>query len=178
MSGYAAVETPVGPLTLVATDAGLHRIRFGRPSATVTGDGGVLSEAADQLAAYFAGEREQFDLPLDPPRLTEFQRVVLAAMAQIPYGALTTYGELARDIDRPNAARAVGGVCNANPLPIVWPCHRVIASDGSLGGYATGTATKRRLLEHERGAAVPPGGWEPAALLRAGAPDAPRLFEV
>ncbi|MDX1621762.1 MAG: methylated-DNA--[protein]-cysteine S-methyltransferase [Nitriliruptorales bacterium] len=178
MSGYAVIDTPVGAITLTATDAGLHRIRFDRHVDEGHPDGGMLSEAADQLAAYFAGERQRFDLPLDPPRLTAFQRAVLEAMAEVPYGALTTYGELARQVDRPKASRAVGGVCNANPLPIVWPCHRVIASDGSLGGYATGTSTKRRLLELERGAAIPPGGWEPAALLRAGPADAPRLFEV
>lgn len=178
MSGYAVIDTPIGALTLVATDAGLRRIRFGRHATGDPGDGGILSEVADQLLAYFAGERRRFDLPIDPPRLTSFQLNVLGALAEVPYGTLTTYGALASEIGQPKAARAVGGVCNANPLPIVWPCHRVVASDGSLGGYATGTATKRRLLELERGAAVPPGGWEPAALLRVGAPDAPRLFEL
>lgn len=182
------MDGPLGPLRLVASGWGLRSVRFdpGRwpvePSEDAAEDAPrgaspVLDAACDLLEARFAGQEVELAIPLDLRGLTDFQRRVVDAMAAIPYGGLATYGALARAIGQPSAARAVGGVCNSNPVPIVVPCHRVIASDGSLGGYAAGTAAKRLLLELERGAgAVPLGGWEPRAATRRGRDDAPTLF--
>ena len=106
--------------------------------------------AGEQLAAYFSGEPVDFDLPLDA-RGTPFQRRVWQALTEIPYGGTTTYGEIARRLGRPRAARAVGGANNRNPLPVVVPCHRVIGAGGSLTGYAGGLRIKRFLLDLEAG---------------------------
>jgi methylated-DNA-[protein]-cysteine S-methyltransferase len=101
-----------------------------------------------QLAEYFAGTRKAFSLPLRPAG-TAFQQSVWAALQEIPFGATLSYGELARRIGQPAAARAVGAANGANPLPIVVPCHRVIGADHSLTGFGGGLATKRFLLAHE-----------------------------
>jgi len=112
------------------------------------GETPLLAEAAQQLGEYFAGTRRNFDLPLDPAG-TPFQRRVWTEMARIPFGATESYGALARKTG--SVARAVGGACGANPIPIVIPCHRVVAEGGGLGGFSggTGPATKRALLELE-----------------------------
>jgi epoxyqueuosine reductase len=107
-----------------------------------------LGEAREQLEQYFAGERRDFDLPLDL-RAPEFQTAVLTELARVPYGAVATYGDLARRIGRPRAARAVGGALNRNPIPIVLPCHRVVGASGSLVGYAGGLERKQTLLALE-----------------------------
>jgi methylated-DNA-[protein]-cysteine S-methyltransferase len=107
-----------------------------------------------QLAEYFAGRRREFDLEL-APRGTAFQRHVWQALREIPYGVVRSYGEVARALGRPTAARAIGQANGRNPLPIVIPCHRVIASGGSMGGYSGGLARKHRLLALE-GVAVGP----------------------
>lgn len=109
----------------------------------------ILRRAAAQLAEYFAGTRPRFDLPLAPVG-TEFQRRVWAATAAIPFGATATYREIARKIGAPNAARAVGGALNRNPLAIVVPCHRVVGSAGKLTGYDGGVDRKAFLLTLER----------------------------
>ena len=114
----------------------------------------VLAHAATQLAAYFAGERHAFDLPLDPDG-TPFQQRVWRALLAIPYGETRTYGELARALGRPAASRAVGAANGRNPLSIVVPCHRVIAASGALTGYAGGLPAKRWRLDHERRATAP-----------------------
>lgn len=156
---HAVVDSPLGPLTLHTLSGRLTAVRFGaddgpRPPR------GVFAEAARQLAAYFDGELHSFDLPLDLSGLTPFQRSVCQALRRVPYGRLRTYGDLARALGRSGAARAVGGACARNPLPIVLPCHRVVAGDGSLGGYSGGLELKRALLGLERGASgVPAGGW-------------------
>lgn len=108
-------------------------------------------EAEEQVAAYLTGERTRFDLPVDLVSLTDFQREVLEATAQIPRGQVTTYAEIARRIGRPKAYRAVGQALGNNPVPLVIPCHRVVAADGSLTGYSGGSGikTKARLLELE-----------------------------
>lgn len=158
------VDSPVGPLYLAATANGLTDVGF-------AGDGGpvsaraptgadlararaILDAAAAQLAAYFAGERRTFDLPLAPVG-TEFQRAVWQALRDIPHGETISYGELARRIGRPRAVRAVGAANGRNPLAIVVPCHRVIGSDGSLTGYGGGLPIKRQLLALEAGDAAP-----------------------
>src|SRR5690554_1060541 len=110
----------------------------------------VLERAAKQLAQYFAGKRRTFDLPLAPVG-TEFQRQVWAGLSSIPWGEAWSYGELGATTGRATAGRAVGGAVGSNPLPIVIPCHRVLASDGKITGYSggNGVPTKVSLLEHE-----------------------------
>jgi methylated-DNA-[protein]-cysteine S-methyltransferase len=108
----------------------------------------VLSQAAAQLVEYFVGERRTFDIPI-APQGTGFQALVWRALTAIPYGETRSYGALARAIGRPAASRAVGAANGKNPISIIVPCHRVIASSGELTGYAGGLAAKRWLLEHE-----------------------------
>jgi methylated-DNA-[protein]-cysteine S-methyltransferase len=183
------VVSPLGPLTIEASDRGLRTIRFDpdrwpavEPAESAAEDvrlvdDPLLEATARELAEYFDGRRTFFDLPLDL-RTTAFRRTVLEAMAAIPYGQVWSYRELGRHIGRDaGAARAIGQACHDNPLPIVLPCHRVVASDGSLGGYAAGLDVKRWLLGLERGdPAVPPGGWEPASAARVPT-EAPTLFD-
>ncbi len=152
---YTRMESPVGPLLLVADDSGLRRIDFvnGRTPAAADpqwhDDAEPLRETIRQLSAYFAGELEAFDLTLAPAG-TPFQRTVWNRLCEIPYGETISYGELARRIGNPNAARAVGLANGSNPIPIVIPCHRVIGSNGKLTGYGGGLPIKEKLLALER----------------------------
>ncbi|NHA66894.1 methylated-DNA--[protein]-cysteine S-methyltransferase [Phycicoccus flavus] len=147
------VDSPVGPLGLVARDGALSEVRFDAGPA-VPGPGEeppdpVLERARDQLAEYFAGERRVFDLPL-APHGTPFRRQVWQALARVPWGTTTTYGALAAGLGLPpGASRAVGAANGANPLPVVLPCHRVVGADGTLTGYAGGLARKATLLRLE-----------------------------
>jgi methylated-DNA-[protein]-cysteine S-methyltransferase len=151
---YAYLESPVGPLLLAGDADGLLLISFpcGRrprqPSASWVRDEGALVDASAQLRSYFAGELQEFSLPLRAQG-TPFQNRVWSALKAIPFGATLSYGELARRIGQPSAARAVGAANGANPLPIVVPCHRVIGADHTLTGFGGGLATKRFLLAHE-----------------------------
>jgi len=150
------VDSPIGPLGLVASDEGLHTVLFHSQGLRAEGRSPVLAEAAAQLDAYFAGELVTFELPLELHG-TEFQRRCWLALASIPYGQTVSYGEQARRLGLGgDAARAVGAANGQNPLPIVLPCHRVIGADGSLTGFGGGLETKRFLLEHE-GALLPLG---------------------
>jgi len=108
----------------------------------------LLKTTADQLARYFAGQKVCFTASLDSSSLSPFARSVLRALARLPYGRTTTYGQLAQQIGKPTAARAIGTVLARNPIPIIIPCHRVVSSDGSLGGFSApgGASLKRRLL--------------------------------
>jgi len=124
-----------------------------------------VDDVARELDQYFSGKRRDFDLTVDLSPLTPFQRKVLAVTARVPYGQLITYAKVAHNAGNDRAYRAAAGAVGDNPIPIVVPCHRVVASDGTLGGYAGGLDAKRRLLQLERGA-VPPGGWPPAHLSR------------
>ncbi|MDT0308025.1 methylated-DNA--[protein]-cysteine S-methyltransferase [Streptomyces sp. DSM 44917] len=175
---HALVDSPCGPLTLVAEGEWLvglymedqrHRpdaSLFGpRTAAEVGAAGAPFAETARQLAEYFAGRREVFDLPLRP-RGTEFQRRVWRALLDIPYGSTWTYARLAAHIGRPTASRAVGLANGKNPLGVIVPCHRVLGSDGSLTGYGGGLERKRALLAHE-GALRAPGEGRPGAQLTA-----------
>ena len=137
------VGSPLGPLTLVAEDGALARLGWGR--ARSEDDSNLLTHAAAQLAAYFAGELRDFDLPVAPEG-TEHDRRVWRAMQAIPSGETRAYGEIARAIG--SAARAVGNACGRNPIPIVIPCHRIVGANGALGGYSGqgGAETKRFLL--------------------------------
>jgi len=151
-----AVETPIGTLGLVGSDAGLARVLWSARGLEEAGSCAVLDAAAEQLAAYFAGELTAFDLPFDL-RGTDFQRRCWLALATIPFGQTVSYGEQARRLGLgPDAARAVGAANGRNPLPVVLPCHRVIGADGSLTGFGGGLHVKRFLLEHE-GALLPTG---------------------
>lgn len=119
------------------------------PHVPVIRDADALEEVEEEMEEYFGGDLEQFTVAVDLSDLGDFQRAVLDETARIPFGEVIPYGELARRIDRPGAARAVGNALGANPVAIVVPCHRIVASDGSLGGYTGGVQCKRRLLEVE-----------------------------
>jgi methylated-DNA-[protein]-cysteine S-methyltransferase len=152
---YTRMESPVGPLLLVADDGGLRRIEFvnGRkpvqPDPQWQDDGEQLRETVRELRAYFAGDLERFNLDLAPEG-TPFQLTVWKHLCEIPFGETISYGELARRIGNPNASRAVGLANGSNPIPIVIPCHRVIGSNGKLTGYGGGLPIKEKLLALER----------------------------
>ncbi|MEV4425760.1 methylated-DNA--[protein]-cysteine S-methyltransferase [Streptomyces sp. R-07] len=163
---WTVVESPIGPLFLAATGRGLVRVEFhadagrreGMPerlagqlgAAPVECASGLLAEPIRRLGRYFAGEARDFDLPLDWSLTTGFNRQVLRELAaSVPYGTVVGYGDLARRVGQPGAAQAVGAAMGANPLPVVVPCHRVVESDGGLGGFGGGLETKRQLLALE-----------------------------
>lgn len=153
-----SIDSPVGKLKLVASDRGLvailwpddnpRRVRLAPDSENAHHV--ILTKAESQLAEYFAGKRQHFDLSLDPQG-TPFQRAVWDALLAIPYGETRSYGQLARQLGNPNATRAVGAANGRNPLSIVVPCHRVVGSTGKLTGFAGGLPTKSFLLELETG---------------------------
>ena len=146
------VETPVGKLWLRAGDGGLHGLDWNEPERSIGKAGGasraILDQAARQLDAYFAGQLNDFELPVAAVG-TPFQKRVWMALAAIPFAGTVTYGALARTVG--SGPRAVANACGANPIAIIVPCHRVIGHAG-LGGYSggDGPATKRALLAHER----------------------------
>ncbi len=147
------MPSPLGELTLVATEIGLRAVlwphdedRVGLPESMVPSrTDPVLNMTARQIGEYFAGERKTFNIPLDL-RGTQFQTETWKALAEIPYGATWTYSQQAAHIGRPKAVRAVGAANGRNPVSIVLPCHRVIGADGSLTGFAGGLEAKRHLL--------------------------------
>lgn len=144
------VETPVGPLTIVAGDSGLAAVLFGDEPGASEDSHPVIAATARQVRQYFAGERRAFDLPLELSG-TQFQRRAWLALAAVPYGTTRSYGEQARLLGAPGSARAVGAANGRNPLPIVLPCHRLVGADGSLTGYGGGLEIKRALLDLEAG---------------------------
>lgn len=157
---YADMASPVGTLRLIADAEGLREIWFereGRPEAVQPGWvhasaaklPATIAAARKQLQEYFAGERQQFDLPLHPLG-TPFQLAVWRQLRLIPYGTTISYGELARRVGNPAASRAVGAANGRNPLSIVVPCHRVIGSNGSLTGFSGGLPIKLKLLALEQ----------------------------
>ena len=149
------IDSPVGPLTIVASDRGLRAVlwpdddRIATEPARDDPDHPVLAIAVEQLAEYFAGERETFDVALDPLG-TDFQRSAWEALRGIPYGTTVSYGEQAARMGDRRKARAVGAANGRNPISIIVPCHRVVGSNGSLTGFAGGVDTKAWLLAHER----------------------------
>src|SRR2546422_4163767 len=157
--------TPVGALTLVASDRGLRAVVWTKASLRGAGVSGrphrdpdhpILKTTARQLDEYFAGQRTTFDIPLDLEG-TRFQVAAWRSLAEIPFGTTTTYGRQAAGLGIPTAARAVGAANGANPVCIVLPCHRVIGSDGSLTGFGGGLPGKQWLLDPEtRGLAGAP----------------------
>lgn len=164
---WAVVGTGIGPLLLAATHEGLVNVVFhageavrdkalDRLASRLGGepleapDSPLLAEAIRQVKAYFAGERHDFELPLDWSLISGFNRQVLRELASgVPYGSVVGYGDLAGRVGQPGAAQAVGVAMGSNPLPVVVPCHRVVESDGGLGGFGGGLETKRKLLALE-----------------------------
>ena len=152
---YTQIASPLGPLVLAGDDSGLRHITFlsqaqqSRPDPAWREDAAPLTETIRQLQAYFAGDLENFNLPL-APQGTPFQMEVWQRLRNIPYGQTISYGELARRIGNPKASRAVGLANGSNPIPIVIPCHRVIGSNGKLTGYGGGLPIKEKLLALER----------------------------
>lgn len=154
---HCTYDSPIGPLELRADPrtgalTGVHHPQR-CPVTTGPEDRGPFADAIAQLEEFFAGERRAFDLPLRPAG-TPWQQRVWAALRDIPYGATTTYGALARQLGVPRASRAVGHANGANPLSIVVPCHRVVGASGRLTGYAGGLERKAALLELERAGAT------------------------
>jgi methylated-DNA-[protein]-cysteine S-methyltransferase len=148
---WRVYESPLGPLTLVAGRPGLAGLRFPGKGGQLDQGGHTprgLADAVEQLEAYFAGERREFELDLHLSG-TELQRRVWAQLRRIPYGTTTTYAALAEAVGRPDVVRAVAGAVGRTPVPIVVPCHRVIGSDGSLTGYGGGLHRKQALLDLE-----------------------------
>jgi methylated-DNA-[protein]-cysteine S-methyltransferase len=162
---HVVIDSPIGPLTLVRDDYGLTGLYYPghwtRPDQTTFGprvepsDDHGFDEAIAQLREYFAGERQEFDLPLNPLG-GERARQVWELLTEIPYGQTTSYGALADQVGSGVDARDIGGFVGANPLSIFIPCHRVVGSNGKLTGYAGGLDRKRYLLELENAIPAPP----------------------
>jgi methylated-DNA-[protein]-cysteine S-methyltransferase len=154
-ANFTQLDSPLGPLLLVADASGLCQVNFARNGRNAPANPGWREDASAfaqpirQLSAYFAGELETFDLPL-APQGTPFQQKVWDELLNIPYGETISYGELAKRIGNPNASRAVGLANGSNPIPIIIPCHRVIGSNGKLTGYGGGLPIKEKLLALER----------------------------
>jgi methylated-DNA-[protein]-cysteine S-methyltransferase len=156
---YCFLDSPIGPLLIAGDQEGVRHIRFPKNGKAakpergwIEASSGAVAEAVAQLRQYFAGRRTEFDLPLAPEG-TAFQRAVWNELQRIPYGQTISYGELARRIGKPKASRAVGSANGANQIPIVVPCHRVIASGGKLGGFGGGLPVKEALLALENASA-------------------------
>jgi methylated-DNA-[protein]-cysteine S-methyltransferase len=154
-ASYCEIDSPVGPLLLVADETGLRQVNFSngrhpaKPDPSWRKDDKPLKDTFRQLKSYFAGTLYEFDLPLSPEG-TRFQLAVWKRLCAIPYGETISYGELARRIGNPKASRAVGLANGSNPIPIIIPCHRVIGSNGKLTGYGGGLPIKEKLLALER----------------------------
>lgn len=166
---YRTVDSPLGRLLLAGTDVGVVRVAFAseghdevladlsaRLSPRVLEAPRRLDAAATALEAYLSGRSRQVDVPVDLRLLGGYRREVVEALPAIEYGRTATYAELAERTGRPRAVRAVGSACANNPVPLVLPCHRVVRSDGSEGGYRGGIEAKRLLLDLERGEADHP----------------------
>ena len=162
---YRTIDSPVGPLLRAATGRGLIRVAYAaedhdavlqnladRISPRILAEPSRLDAAARELAEYFAGARRAFDVPLDWSLAAGFRRTVLDRLPEIGYGHTASYAAVAQLAGRPRASRAVGTACATNPLPVIVPCHRVVRSDGALGGYIGGPGAKRVLLTLEAAA--------------------------
>jgi methylated-DNA-[protein]-cysteine S-methyltransferase len=162
---YTTIDSPVGGLLLAATPRGLVRVAYEiedhddvldtlsqRLSRRVLRAPGRLDQAARQLDEYFSRQRRVFDLPLDLSLSAGFRQLVQRHLPDIGYGQTRTYGQVAALVGNPKAVRAVGTACATNPLPLVVPCHRVLRTDGTLGGYVGGSVAKRALLSLEAAA--------------------------
>lgn len=159
---YTKLDTPVGAMFVASQESGLCGLQFGKdaetflltylsrtyPGAHIVRDDGANGEVVNQLQEYFSGNRRDFDLKLSPAG-TPFQQKVWQFLTTIPFGKTVSYADVAAGVGNPKASRAVGGANGKNPIAVIIPCHRVIAADGTLGGYAGGLQYKRTLLNHE-----------------------------
>lgn len=146
------MASPIGGIGVTVSHGAVVGVSFGAsggPDESTPSLSPLLTEACRQLREYFAGERHEFSLPVRVTRGSDFDRAVWSKIAEIPYGETATYGDIARAVGDPGAARAVGVACNRNPLPLVVPCHRVIGANGKLVGFGGGLHRKRFLLELE-----------------------------
>ena len=157
---WVVADTPIGPLTLAATPAGLVSVGFGREDDVLPALAARISPRVVHLPArfdrvrreldeYFAGRRHHFDVPLDRRLSHGYRLAVLEELSTVPFGETVSYRDLAERTGRPGASRAVGSAMATNPIPIVVPCHRVLRTGGALGGYGGGLDTKVWLLRHE-----------------------------
>ncbi|MCG8416296.1 MAG: methylated-DNA--[protein]-cysteine S-methyltransferase [Pseudomonadales bacterium] len=157
---YCYHDTPIGPLLLAGDGKALSLLGFPGGSMARRHESdwiekkSAFKEVIKQLDKYFAGELEEFDVPLAPEG-TDFQQAVWQALTEIPYGETWSYGQLAKHIGKPKASRAVGAANGINPIPVIIPCHRVIGSNGKLTGFGGGLETKSYLLNLEAGARAP-----------------------
>ncbi|HVL03665.1 MAG TPA: methylated-DNA--[protein]-cysteine S-methyltransferase [Acidimicrobiales bacterium] len=162
---YRIVESPIGPLLLAASPAGLVRVAFAREdhdavlatlailvSPRILRSGRRTDDVARQLDEYFAGRRHQFQVPLDLQLVRGFRRTVISHLRDIAYGTTASYAAVAQAAGNRAAVRAVGSACSHNPVPVVVPCHRVVRSDGTIGQYLGGTEAKATLLAMESAA--------------------------
>ncbi len=161
-AGYGWMESPVGTLMIASSEEGVCEIGFANhetqnqflQNLRIRGfrpaqDDQIIHQVAAQLSEYFRGERNQFEVPLDFSGISSFTRSVLVATSEVPFGHLTSYRGIAERIGKPSATRAVGNALGRNPIPVVVPCHRIVRSDSSLGGYTGGTQIKQHLLALE-----------------------------
>ncbi len=150
----ALFQSPVGTLLIEGTREAITGVHFVAPDTPVGKSCRIVNKARTQLKQYFAGKRKVFDVPLDLSACRDFQKRVLAEVSAVEYGRTTTYGEIARRLKRVAAQRAVGRANARNPISIIVPCHRVIASNGKLTGYGGGLKAKEWLLLHEHAVLV------------------------
>ncbi|HLR55524.1 MAG TPA: methylated-DNA--[protein]-cysteine S-methyltransferase [Actinomycetales bacterium] len=163
---YTEIDSPIGPLLVAATQVGLIRVVFdngqwdaaledlGRRVGPVVEGRAPLAAVLEQLDEYFDGQRQEFTIDVDLRLANGFRRTALEHLRTIPYGETESYAEVAEAAGSPRAMRAVGSACANNPIPLVIPCHRVVRSDGTLGGYGGGLKIKSTLLEMEEKAAA------------------------
>jgi len=153
---HAVVPTAIGGLGVTVDDGDVVGVSFGAagPLAGSTQLDPALALAVAELTAYFSGQRTDFTVPLRFVRGSAFERAVWAQIAAIPYGQMRTYGEIARAVGEPGGAQAVGAACGSNPIPVIVPCHRVVAAAGKLGGFGGGLPRKRTLLQLEARVAI------------------------
>jgi methylated-DNA-[protein]-cysteine S-methyltransferase len=146
---YDTLHSPLGVLYLLFESSSLIGISFEKPAGIIPRQTKTSARAKKELEEYFASERTAFSIETDFAEGTDFENEVWEALMEVPYGETRTYKWIAEKISKPHAFRAVGNALGKNPIPIVYPCHRIIESDGSIGGYSSGIDIKRRLLEIE-----------------------------
>ncbi|MEU1245833.1 methylated-DNA--[protein]-cysteine S-methyltransferase [Micromonospora arida] len=152
---WAVLDSPIGEFSVATDGTSVCGAHFGRlGAATDEPDDALSRQAVDELRAYFTGKLTTFTVPVSVPRGSDFERAVWREMTRIPYGETLTYGEVARLVGDPGAARAVGVACNRNPVPVIVPCHRIVGAGGKLVGFGGGLPRKVTLLELEAGVAL------------------------
>ncbi|MFF0231685.1 methylated-DNA--[protein]-cysteine S-methyltransferase [Micromonospora sp. NPDC005252] len=152
---WTVLDSPIGEFSVATDGTGVRGAHFGRVEGAADEPDDPLSwQTVAELRAYFAGELSAFTVPVSPPPGSEFERAVWREMTRIPYGETLTYGEVARLVGDPGAARAVGVACNRNPIPVIVPCHRIVGAGGKLVGFGGGLPRKVKLLELEASVAL------------------------